>query len=359
MSEVSELEKSIQLLNEEIKLLAKQENVLKKKFEYDSEIKANSKYKKPNFPNFIPELQNVLTSNSNHNFDESKSNLNSDNNQLYSNDNEARIRKQKLRSIPGQLTLEHKLFDDEISRLLSPEVVSLPSQRRKRMKLERPNLHIREILKNFVILEIVYRMVGITFFPVVDPTDLEFLDTKKLLSIRREMLGIRLEIYNDLISSFEKPHYILLKQSEKSKIWSIFKYTIPNYIDIHSLFLKINNGIITTDSDIFLFAKDVYSALSSISKKIQYFKKLENLKVFENLNIDLIGIQISFLFKSIYNIRISLKEWDIITCTIESTESYINKETRTFYRKWEIQFQGPIKKLVSKLEQFRQSITEE
>lgn len=183
--------------------------------------------------------------------------------------------------LKNQPTIEHKMFDTSVGDMLDTTILSSPSKRKNRQQLnndaskggDHPDL---DELKEDIMMENMFRLFGITFFPVIDPTDLQLnVDTQEL-DITREMLGIRFDIFNQVLRHFETPFYILLKRRLKSKSWAIFKHTIPGYIDVEVLFVDITiNGTSTNGfEDIYLFAKEVYLQLWRNSIRSQIFDEL-------------------------------------------------------------------------------------
>lgn len=224
-------------------------------------------------------------------------------------------------------TLEHKMFNNDISAAFDSDIVNSPAKRRKILKTDVSSqlivTDISDLLKQKeqeISIENFYRLFGITFFPLVDPADVKIDKENKKAAIGREMLGIRLEILNKTKSIFEKPHYILLKKRQKSINWLLFKYTIPNYIDIESSFNRNGQNMIISDTDIFRFAKDMYSQLQLINDKHQYFLNLQSREIINNLDLDLIVSQVSFNFMD-YKIELVIDDNIISSSSLEPLDT--------------------------------------
>ncbi|KAK5782169.1 Mcm21p PWA37_005152 [Arxiozyma heterogenica] len=180
--------------------------------------------------------------------------------------------------LKNQPIIEHKMFDTSVGDLLDTTILSSPSKRKNRpqMGIDSEQYTKSNHLKNQILLENMFRLFGVTFFPVIDPTDLQLNVETQELDITREMLGIRFDIFNQMDKQFETPFYILLKRKLKSQSWSIFKHTIPNYIDIELLFVNITiNGTSKNGfEDIYIFAKEIYLQLWKNSIRSQIFNDL-------------------------------------------------------------------------------------
>lgn len=180
--------------------------------------------------------------------------------------------------LKNQPIIEHKMFDTSVGDLLDTTILSSPSKRKNRpqMGIDSEQNTKSNHLKDQILLENMFRLFGVTFFPVIDPTDLQLNVETQELDITREMLGIRFDIFNQMDKQFETPFYILLKRKLKSQSWSIFKHTIPNYIDIELLFVNITiNGTSKNGfEDIYIFAKEIYLKLWKNSIRSQIFNDL-------------------------------------------------------------------------------------
>lgn len=180
--------------------------------------------------------------------------------------------------LKNQQTIEHKMFDTSVGDMLDTTILSSPSKRKQRPMggtREKTDPALAK-LKNDIVIENMFRLFGVTFFPVIDPTDLQLNVETQELDVTREMLGIRFDIFNQVLKKFETPFYILLKRKLKSNSWAIFKHTIPSYIDIEVLFVDItfNGASANGFEDIYLFAKEVYLQLWQNSIRSQLFDEL-------------------------------------------------------------------------------------
>lgn len=243
-----------------------------------------------------------------------------------------------------QPAVEHKMFDSDIADLIDTEILTSPSKRKEKLSKVHNN---KQNLIDYVRLENVYRMTGITVFPVVDPSDLKVNKETKEYEILREMMGIRLEVFNEVLSTFEKPYYVLLKKSSKRDSWDIFKHTVPNYIDIQLLFEKTNGGIIADYSSTYLFAKKVYQLLLQTSLKAQVFEVLaredSRISQIENdLAVNVVSFKVSFKdlsFKTILQMN-----WN----NVQGASIKLNSE---HVRRWENYLLGPVDEFPRKLAQ--------
>lgn len=203
--------------------------------------------------------------------------------------------------LKNQKPLKHDMFDTSIADIIdtsNPIRESKASQMYKLGKLD--------TLKEQILLENSYRILGITFFPVLDPNDLQFdIDAKELVP-KREMLGIRIDIFNEFIKKFESPSYILLKRQLKSKIWNIFKHTIPNYIPILKIFNDITlNGNCDGYEDIYLFSKEIYLMLYKESLRGQLLTQWEHMGLITGLKNNLRSNNVNFQIANT-NIKLNL-----------------------------------------------------
>lgn len=114
-----------------------------------------------------------------------------------------------------------------------------------------------------IILENIYRMFGITAFPVSDPSK----------NTKRDLLGIRIEIFNETLLKFETPHYIILQRNQKSGKWDIFKHTIPVFIQIHEISKEFDD---LSDDELFGFLERIRHILNKTSFKHQVVENIRN-----------------------------------------------------------------------------------
>lgn len=241
-----------------------------------------------------------------------------------------------------QPLVQHKLFNEGLSDLIDTEILISPSKRRQKINSDTSHLEANKDVDS-ILRENLFRMFGISFFPVVDPNDLEYNDDRKLIEVKRDMLGIRFDVFNQSVSRYEKPHYILLKKDTKSDKWGVFKYTIPNYIDVHGIFNDTNGGILKSYDEVYLFAKQINILLIQKSIRIQILLDLEAKSVIEKLDMDLQATIASFS-RSNFKFEIIIKENSITSCSLKS--SHIPEELKTSI---EFIIEGPLDELGSKL----------
>lgn len=242
-------------------------------------------------------------------------------------------------SLDNHALVEHKMFDKSIADMIDTEILTSPSKRRLKLKSKSgsKDLHQRILLEN------VYRMFGITFFPVVDPNDIKMNEDSREMEISREMTGIRLEVFNDRLKKFENPHYILLKKKIKSDSWLLFKHTVPNYIDSQTLFDNTNGGLVITYDHIYFFAKSVYLQLILVSLRSQQLEELADVGLITDLVLDLQAAVVSFSINEC-KIRLFLKNDQVVSCFISDDKSNSQRKLRL-----EVILLGPINDLTFKL----------
>lgn len=240
---------------------------------------------------------------------------------------------------------QHQMFDESIAQFIDTNILTSPSKARRRMK---DTKYDEDAPRNQVLLENVYRMFGITYFPVVDPTDLKVNKETNKTEINREMIGIRLEVFNESIARFEKPYYILLKKKIKSDSWLLFKHTVPIFIDVHALFNKTNGGAIISHENIYLFAKTVYRQLIELTARMQNLEDLMSSGVIDNLDLDLEAAAVSFS-KNEVQFRLMLHKDQIVSCSLvgEALDGNVKPQLETI-------FLGPLHELEIKLKHLDQ-----
>ena len=215
--------------------------------------------------------------------------------------------------LKNQPIVEHKMFDTSVGDLLDTTILSSPSKRKNRPEMKNDsnqNMKFKQ-LKNQIVLENMFRLFGITFFPVIDPTDLQLNVETQELDITREMLGIRFDIFNQVNKQFETPFYIILKRKLKSHAWSIFKHTIPSYIDIELLFadITINGTSKNGFQDIYLFAKEIYLRLWKNSIRSQIFDELVQEGIISIIYNDMRSTRVQFeIIDTSIKLELQIKE---------------------------------------------------
>lgn len=156
------------------------------------------------------------------------------------------------------------------------------------------------------ILQKLYRMFGVTFFPINNPSALNIPSSSshRTASVAPYLLGIRFDLYDSISRTFAKsPHYIILKsvnlengkqESTDRQTLIIFKQTIPNYIQ-----LKLLEKQFLHDYDVpqvFQFAKTVSSHLRHTHKKKLVFSRISQKYDLQKLSSDpgQISVKISY-----------------------------------------------------------------
>ncbi|AGO10709.1 AaceriAGR349Wp [[Ashbya] aceris (nom. inval.)] len=186
----------------------------------------------------------------------------------------------------------HRMFDAALAPFLDTEILRSPSKRGKILSA-RPEQSKQNELRNFIEVENCYRMCGITFFPLVDPGRLGERD-KASEAIANEMLGIRLEVFNENTRRFEYPYYVLLRRDAKvASRWQLFKHTLPKVLDAERIWSTTLNGAISSDNEVYLFAKKCYARLIDMHFRLQFIARLDP-DLFENIRTDSCAAMLSF-----------------------------------------------------------------
>lgn len=253
-------------------------------------------------------------------------------------------KRQRFDDSRGSPVIQHQVLDPSVAKLVNTDVLISPSKRARSLRQKDGGQSIQDS----VMIENAYRMFGISTFPVVDPSDLELNEETKETHVTREMLGIRLEVFNDRQSKYEKPFYVLLKKKVKSDSWSLFKHTIPQFLDVQASFDNTNGGLVTSNSTIYLFAKDLYKQLVKLSSRVQLLEEMADRRAFEDLDVDLEAAAVSFK-KGTTQFKLLLQRDEVASCSIRS--DFMDASVRSQH---EVFFLGPIDELESKLEHFDQ-----
>lgn len=236
-----------------------------------------------------------------------------------------------------QTSTEHKMFDSSISGFFETNILISPSKRKSEFN------HEDDTLINYINIENIFRMTGITFFAVVDPSDIEKIDGNKDIKILNEMIGIRLEIFNEVDHIFEVPYYILLKRNIKHQGWDLFKHTIPKYINLETLLKNTYSGLLITDEQVYIFAKKCYQRLLVMHQRLQYFQNLSKNDRYQDIKIDMYGITVTFNLKlrneELLECHFRLKDYSVESCSIKMENS----------KEWEKLLVGPLNEVADKL----------
>ena len=257
--------------------------------------------------------------------------------------------------LKNQKPLTQQMFDSSIVNEMDVDILSSPSKRKAKLSTKENDNRITNKLQQKIMLENMFRFFGITFFPLVDPTDLEFNHEKQTIEITRSMIGIRLDLFNTDKATFEQPYYILLKKAAPSKKisnetpdntkWCIFKHTIPIYLDIAKIMKIINPNGARTYSDLFIFSKEVYIQLYDILDRRHVVDTLAAQGVITKLHNDISSTSISFSVKNI-KVQIFIDDKNITSCLILGGIKDIELKA-----KWETFLNGPLSDLEFKLSQ--------
>jgi len=255
----------------------------------------------------------------------------------------------------NQIPLEHQMFDNSIIDDMDVDILSSPSKRKAELRKIESDKSQNGKLRNKVLIENMFRLFGITFFPLVDPTDLKLNDETQKIEITRQMLGIRLDIFNSKKASFDKTYYILLKRSNKTKDkqtkdtntgkWIVFKHTIPIYIDIEMIMRDLCTSDSSSYEDVYIFAKEVYILLLNSLERGKIFETLEMKGLINNLKNDIDSTSVLFSLGAI-KIQLYLDKDIITSCLI--TQGVQDEVLKT---KWETILNGPLDELEFKIKQ--------
>ncbi|KAG0668349.1 minichromosome maintenance protein [Maudiozyma exigua] len=380
MSTLEELEQDINALREEINSLNAKTNSIKKAIKdkkNGNRVKKPHKNENPVISEFktlfdhFPQLNDILHS-------DNQSALGTTKNHLINYDtvdrSVSRTPKQRNGNITGeddlpetewvlknQIPLAHQMFDKSIVDEVDVDILSSPSKRRAELKKIEPVKPIDNKFDNKVLLENMFRLLGITFFPLIDPSDLKLNDKTEKIEITRQMLGIRFDLFNEHDSRFDKPFYILLKKSNSTKNkangntdnptnnengeWVVFKHTIPIYIDIQGIMNDLEIKDASSYDEIFIFAKEVYMMLLENMKRRKLLSKMEADGLIKNLKNDFHSTSISFTVKKI-KFQLYLEKNVVVSCSITSGMTDAVLKT-----KWETVFSGPLEELEFKIKQ--------
>ena len=255
------------------------------------------------------------------------------------------------------------MFDESIIDEVDVDILSSPSKRRAELKKMGQIKPVGNKFVNKVLVENMFRLFGITFFPLIDPTDLKLNDTTQKIEVTRQMLGIRFEMFNEEDSCFNNPFYVLLKKSNSTKDktnvnnnksdsndngkWVIFKHTIPIYIDIEEKMRDLETQDASSYDEIFIFAKEVYTILLENMERRKLLTKMEAEGLIKNLKNDFESTSISFAVNKI-KIQIYLEKNIILSCSISS-----GMPDEVLKAKWETILNGPLDELEFKIKQLK------
>ncbi|SCU84831.1 LAMI_0C09054g1_1 [Lachancea mirantina] len=233
-----------------------------------------------------------------------------------------------------QKAVELRMFDDEIADIMSTDILRSPSKR-----LHLLNKTSKSKLSGNVASENVLRMFGISAFPLVDPSDL--IDNETPVKAAENVIGLRLEVFNERQRVFEKPHYIILRRNPKNQAWSIFKHTVPVFINIHGMFTKMGNGgPITEQEDIYIFTRDVYTSLTETCRRRCLLEDLVEASVISSLTMDAACTIVTFSIACGLHLKLQLRNLEVYACSLNGT------------RQQESLITGPLAELRHKLATF-------
>lgn len=208
----------------------------------------------------------------------------------------------------------HEYFDSSISKFFQ-SIGAQPPHDGNDYKQHGPINNKSQIVNN-IILENIYRMFGITAFPVSDPSK----------AARRDLLGVRIEIFNEKLKKFETPHYMIFERDVKTSKWVIFKHTIPIFIQIHEIYKEYDD--MRSDETLLKYLQRIRSILNMTSLKHQVIESIKSQypENIQNLQKDIAMETVKFRLKVSdisTNFILSFSLDQVESCYIESgfTES--------------------------------------
>lgn len=221
----------------------------------------------------------------------------------------------------------HEFFDTLINNRIQEKLIDYDRELENDSKKKKLNdeiekndyLKITNDLNPKIQFENIFRLGGLTAFPVNDPT--RYSNKQDTTNTNTEyddrFLGLRFDIFSRYESKFLIPHYIILKKIEKNNSWSIFKTTIPKYIPLS----KISNDYL--NNDLTKFVSIIRKNLISIEFKKNIFSKLKDKLVSpSSLEHDLDFTKIKINLKDLLQI--------VIICSLNKIESVVTIPLRIY-----------------------------
>ncbi|KAH3679679.1 hypothetical protein WICMUC_000819 [Wickerhamomyces mucosus] len=206
--------------------------------------------------------------------------------------------------------VKHEFFDPLIAKYFKQKInktkPNVMLQDAKEIK-KNPAPNKLEKLDN-ILLENIYRMFGITLFPLSDPF-------ARARGIESELLGVRIEIYNKFKGIFETPYYLILKKNHK-ELWIGFKNTIPIFIDLKD---EIGDGI--SNHQLLKVLHNIREQLVKSSFKRQFFNYLKEQNLINIVENDLMYSNIiveTSAQNSNFRINLNLSLNDIISSSVKN-----------------------------------------
>ncbi|EGW30421.1 uncharacterized protein SPAPADRAFT_52507 [Spathaspora passalidarum NRRL Y-27907] len=195
-------------------------------------------------------------------------------------------------------------------------------------------------LKENILYENIFRMVGITAFPI----------NQYVFNADDELMGIRFDRYASSTNTFQPPHYVILRQiniySEKEqeltierKTWSVYKHTLPNYVplsDYQKLLDESKESIIQFTRHVRDFLTKIQYKHDKLDQLLQLRRKQFDLPndspIISNIERDLSceRIQITFKSKNKLFLELLLSTDTIEVCTFKSSISSSHKQQLRF-----------------------------
>lgn len=219
----------------------------------------------------------------------------------------------------------HEFFDTLINNRIQEKLIDYDRELENEFKKKKLDdeikkndyLKITNDLNPKIQFENIFRLGGLTAFPVNDPTKYSNNDTTKNNEYDDRFLGLRFDIFNRYESKFSIPHYIILKKIEKNDNWSIFKTTIPKYIPLS----KISHDYL--NNDLTKFVNIIRKNLISIEFKKDNFLKLKDKLILPSfLEYDLDFTKIKINLNNLLQI--------VIICSLNKIESVVTIPLRIY-----------------------------
>ena len=206
--------------------------------------------------------------------------------------------------------IKHNYFDPSIQKYFQhptpPQSNQLPSHENALPTIVSSQLKPINYLelKENVLYENIFRMFGVTAFPIN-----QYL-FKNNNDPNEQILGLRFDLYSNFTKCFQQPHYCILRKLsfEKNETifynWIVYKHTLPSYIPIdeYSKILNESNND-NNSNNLFKFAESIQLTLTKTQYKLDKFNQLlrfnknqfgldKDEAIFINLDCDLLGQRI-------------------------------------------------------------------
>ncbi|CAI5760573.1 unnamed protein product [Candida verbasci] len=210
------------------------------------------------------------------------------------------IQHQQHNNINAPHIIRHNYFDSSIQQYFDTNIDE-PEVPREKPNYSNFNSIDKLDLRENILYENIFRMIGITAFPInkrdlpngtnediIDPNLLP--QNRNVASISDELLGIRFDIYSSHSKTFKTPHYIILrkimnKDFTLNKYYSIYKDTIPLYIHLKDHEDVLQNNKHSEIDNLSKFTYLVYEKLIKVQYKFDKFDSLMQFNKIKGNNV--------------------------------------------------------------------------